>query len=167
MKSNIWFYFCTSEINHCDPIGMFICAMYQKWRLIYTVGLITHCLIIINQAWSDSTSHCYINKLVWFLPAWLVSQRHLLEVLYLLLNKWSVNVIQCLFSHTQWVSVTLAIRLCPSSSLSSAWTFSVFRLLLSNRCTDLLQILCGCFLGGPLLSLLKSGCYHHLSWNYG
>ena len=38
-----------------------------------------------------------------------------------------------LFSHTQWVSVTLAIRLCPSSSLSSslssssllslAWTF--------------------------------------------
>ena len=30
----------------------------------------------------------------------------------------------CIFSHTQWVSVTLAIRLCPSSSsLSSAWTF--------------------------------------------
>ena len=37
--------------------------------------------------------------------------------------------------------------------------FLVFRLLLSNRCTDLLQILCGCSLGGPLLSLLKSGCY--------
>ena len=35
--------------------------------------------------------------------------------------------------------------------------FLVFRLLLSNRCTDLLQILCGCSLGGPLLSLLKSG----------
>ena len=30
--------------------------------------------------------------------------------------------------------------------------FLVFRLLLSNRCTDLLQILCGCSLGGPLLS---------------
>ena len=32
-----------------------------------------------------------------------------------------------LFSHTQWLSVTLMIRLCPSSSLSSllssAWTF--------------------------------------------
>ena len=27
------------------------------------------------------------------------------------------------FSHTQWVSVTLAIRLCPSSSSLSAWTF--------------------------------------------
>ena len=36
--------------------------------------------------------------------------------------------------------------------------FLVFRLL-SNRCTDFLQILCGCSLGGPLLSLLKSGCY--------
>ena len=36
--------------------------------------------------------------------------------------------------------------------------FLVIRLL-SNRCTDLLQILCGCSLGGPLLSLLKSGCY--------
>ena len=37
--------------------------------------------------------------------------------------------------------------------------FLVFRLLLSNRRTDLLQILCGCSLGGPLLSLLKLGCY--------
>ena len=37
--------------------------------------------------------------------------------------------------------------------------FLVFQLLLSNRCTDLLKILCGCSLGGPLLSLLKSGCY--------
>ena len=74
-----------------------------------------------------------------------------------------------IFSHTQWVSVTLAIRLCPSSSSSflSAWTFLVFRHLLSNRCTDLLQILCGCSLGGPLLSLLKSGCYPYFSWNYG
>ena len=45
--------------------------------------------------------------------------------------------------------------------------FLVFRLLLSNRCTDLLQILCGCSLGGPLLSLLKSGCYPYFSWNYG
>ena len=69
-------------------------------------------------------------------------------------------------SHTQWVSVTLAIRLCPSSSLS-AWTFLVFRLLLSNCCTHLLQILCGCSLGGPLLSLLKSVCYPYFSWNYG
>ena len=71
-----------------------------------------------------------------------------------------------IFSHTQWVSVTLAIRLRPSS-LSSAWTFLVFRLLLSNPCMDLLQILCGCSLGGPLLSLLKSGCYPYFSWNYG
>ena len=80
------------------------------------------------------------------------------------------------FSHTQRVSVTLAITLCPSSASSlsslsslssSAWTFLVFRLLLSNRCTDLLQILCGCSLGGPLLSLLKSGCYPYFSWNYG
>ena len=31
--------------------------------------------------------------------------------------------------------------------------FLVFRLLLSNRCMDLLQILCGCSLGGPLQSL--------------
>ena len=45
--------------------------------------------------------------------------------------------------------------------------FLVFRLLLSNRCTDLLQILCGCSLSGPLLSLLKSGCYPYFSWNYG
>ena len=45
--------------------------------------------------------------------------------------------------------------------------FLVFRLLLSNHCTDLLQILCGCSLGGPLLSLLKSGCYPYFSWNYG
>ena len=45
--------------------------------------------------------------------------------------------------------------------------FLVFRLLLSNRCTDLLQILCGCSFGGPLLSLLKSGCYPYFSWNYG
>ena len=45
--------------------------------------------------------------------------------------------------------------------------FSVFRLLLSNRCTDLLQILCGCSLGEPLLSLLKSWCYPYFSWNYG
>ena len=45
--------------------------------------------------------------------------------------------------------------------------FLVFRLLLSNRCTDLLQILCGCSLGGPLPSLLKSGCYPYFSWNYG
>ena len=44
--------------------------------------------------------------------------------------------------------------------------FLVFRLL-SNSCTDLLQILCGCSLGGPLLSLLKSGCYPYFSWNYG
>ena len=44
--------------------------------------------------------------------------------------------------------------------------FLVFRLL-SNRCTDLLQILCGCSLGGPLLSLLKSGCYPYFSWNNG
>ena len=77
-----------------------------------------------------------------------------------------------LFSHTQRVSVTLAITLCPSSSLSSsslssAWTFLVFRPLLSNRCTDLLQILCGCSLGGPLLSLSKSGCYPYISWNNG
>ena len=80
------------------------------------------------------------------------------------------------FSHTQRVSVTLAITLCPSSLLLlsslllsslSAWTFLVFQLLLSNRCTDLLQILCGCSLGGPLLSLLKSWCYPHFSWNYG
>ena len=33
------------------------------------------------------------------------------------------------FSHTQRVSVTLAIRLCPSSLSASAWTFLVFRLL--------------------------------------
>ena len=51
-----------------------------------------------------------------------------------------------IFSHTQWVSVALAIRLCPLSSLlSSAWTFSVFRLL-SNRwicfkfCVDVLWV---------------------------
>ena len=59
-------------------------------------------------------------------------------------------------SHTQRVRLTLANRLCPSSSslLSSlAWTFLVFRLLLLNRCKDLLQILYGCSLGGPLLSL--------------
>ena len=68
-----------------------------------------------------------------------------------------------IFSHTQWLSVTLAIRLCP---LLSAWTFLVFRLL-SNRFTDLLQILCGCSLGGPLVRLLKSGCYPYFSWNYG
>ena len=59
-----------------------------------------------------------------------------------------IRVINVIFSHTQWVSVTLAITLCPSSLLSSlslsAWTFLVFQLLLSNRCTDLLQILCGC-----------------------
>ena len=52
----------------------------------------------------------------------------------------------------EWV--WLAITLCPLSSslllLSSAWTFWVFRLL-SNRCTYLLQILCGCSLVGPLL----------------
>ena len=45
--------------------------------------------------------------------------------------------------------------------------FLVIRLLLSNRCTDLLQILCGCSLGGPLLSVLKSECYPYFSWNYG
>ena len=39
--------------------------------------------------------------------------------------------------------------------------FFSFRLL-SNRCTDLLQILCGCSLGGPLLSMLKSGCYPYI-----
>ena len=93
-----------------------------------------------------------------------------LALLYFMLNM--------IFSHTQRVSVTLAITLCPSSASSlsslsslssslSAWTFLVFRLLLSNRCTDLLQILCGCSLGGPLLSLLKSGCYPYFSWNYG
>ena len=37
--------------------------------------------------------------------------------------------------------------------------FLVFGLLLSNCCKDLLQILCGCSLGEPLLSFLKSGCY--------
>ena len=42
-----------------------------------------------------------------------------------------------LFSHTQRVSVTLAITLCLSAA--AAWTFLVFRLL-SNSCTDLLQI---------------------------
>ena len=52
-----------------------------------------------------------------------------------------------------------------SSLLSSS--FFVFWLLLSNRCTALLQILCGCSLGGPLLSLLKSGCYFYFSWTYG
>ena len=72
-----------------------------------------------------------------------------------------------IFSHTQLVSVTQAITLCPSSLSAAAWTFFVFRLLLSNRCTDLLQVLCGCFLGGPLLNLLKSGCYLYFSWNYG
>ena len=44
--------------------------------------------------------------------------------------------------------------------------FLVFRLL-SNRCTDLLQILCGSSLDGPLLSLLKAECYPYFSWNYG
>ena len=29
------------------------------------------------------------------------------------------------------------------------------------------QILCGSSLGGPLPSLLKSGCYPYFSWNYG
>ena len=38
--------------------------------------------------------------------------------------------------------------------------FLVFRLL-SKRCTDLLQILCGYSLGGPLLSLLKSTPIFH------
>ena len=75
-----------------------------------------------------------------------------------------------LFSHTQQVSVTLGITLCLSASSSllaeAAWTL-VFRLLLSNRCTNLLQIVCGCSLGGPLLSLLKSRCYPYFSWNYG
>ena len=59
-------------------------------------------------------------------------------------EKYVLVLIQChdgtitnpinLFSHTQWVSVTLAIRLCPSSSSSSlsslssssAWTFQFF-----------------------------------------
>ena len=36
--------------------------------------------------------------------------------------------------------------------------FLLFRLL-SNRCTDLIHILCGCSLFGTLPSLLKSGCY--------
>ena len=80
-----------------------------------------------------------------------------------------IILVDYLFSHTQRVSVTLAIRLCPLLSLllSPAWTFLVFRLLLFNRCTDLLQILCGCSLGGPLLRLLKSGSYPYFSWNYG
>ena len=68
-----------------------------------------------------------------------------------------------IFIHTQRVSVTLAIALCLSSSLSSllssARTLLVFRLLHSNRYMDLLQIFCGCSLGGPLISLKKSGCY--------
>ena len=82
----------------------------------------------------------------------------------------SLSNLECIvFSHTQWVSVTLAITLCPSSLASSAaaWTFLVFRLLLSNRYTDLLQILCGCYFGGLLLSLLKSCCYPYFSWNLG
>ena len=46
--------------------------------------------------------------------------------------------------------------------------FLVFRLL-SNCCTDLLQIFCGCSLGGPLLSLLKSGAtpiFHGIMGNF-
>ena len=84
----------------------------------------------------------------------------------------------CIYEHFDFQKTTflvtlnewvwLAIRLCPSSSLLlSAWTFLVFRILLSNRSTDLLQILGGCSLGGPLLRLLKSGCYPYFSWNYG
>ena len=38
-----------------------------------------------------------------------------------------------------------------------AVNFFSFRLLLSNCFTDFLQIFYGCSLGGPLLSLLKSG----------
>ena len=65
-----------------------------------------------------------------------------------------------LFSHTQRVSVTLAITLCPSSSLLSllslsAWTFLVFQLLLSNRCTDLLQIFQWMFLGWTPTKFVK------------
>ena len=56
-----------------------------------------------------------------------------------------------IFSHIQWKSVTLAIILCLSSSL---WFFVHFQLLL-NHCTDLFQILCGCFLGVPLPSFVK------------
>ena len=33
--------------------------------------------------------------------------------------------------------------------------------------TDLLKILCGCFLVGPLPSLLKLGCYPYFLWNFG
>ena len=47
------------------------------------------------------------------------------------------------------------------------YVISHWWLLLLNLCTDLLQILCGCSWGGPLLSLLKSGCYPYFSWNYG
>ena len=56
------------------------------------------------------------------------------------------DVHRFIFSHTQRVSVTLVITLCPSLS---SWTFSLIRLFLSNHYTDLPQILCG--MGGPLL----------------
>ena len=42
--------------------------------------------------------------------------------------------------------------------------FLVFRLLLSNRCTDLLQILCGCSLGGPLQG--ASLIFHGIMGNF-
>ena len=37
--------------------------------------------------------------------------------------------------------------------------FLLFQLLLSNHCTDELQLLCGCSFDGLLLNLLNSGCY--------
>ena len=54
------------------------------------------------------------------------------------------------FSHTQRVSVTSDH---PVSVVVVGVNILVFRLL-SNRCMDLLQILCGCSLD-PLLSVLK------------
>ena len=49
--------------------------------------------------------------------------------------------------------------------LSLSWTFLLSQLFLSNCCTDLLQILCGCSSNGPLPSQLKLMCYPCFSGN--
>ena len=139
--------YCTSQFlkmrlcyKEPQPVSHILCII-KKCNLfdLWIEKDLTLCNIIWN-------SISLVNRFIW-------------KRLYFVLI-----VVSWLFSHIQRVSVTIAITLCPLLLsllllLLLAWTLLVFRLLFSNCCMDLFHILCGCSLGGPLFSLIKSGCY--------
>ena len=89
------------------------------------------------------------------------SHMHVSKVTQVCSNQGCMTYFHWIMLMSFWVVVYLQCITICHYVISHCW------LLLLNLCTDLLQILYGCSWVGPLLSLLKSGCYHYFSWNNG